>query len=107
LELAGKHRILQVGFQSENKKDKTLFFDFDRLSDGQKVLLILHTLLVCLQDMGNTLMMDEPENYVALAEIQPWLMELSDVCGVTIPKFNISQHPEIIDFLSGEKAVNS
>jgi len=105
LELAGKHRILQVGFRSEKKGDKTLFFDFDRLSDGQKVLFILHTLLVYLQEMGNTLMMDEPENYVALREIQPWLMELSDVCGVKIPQIIIiSHHPELIDYFGVEKS---
>jgi len=105
LELAGKHRILQVGFRGEKKGDKTLFFDFDRLSDGQKVLFILHTLLVYLQEMGNTLMMDEPENYIALAEIQPWLMELSDVCGVKIPQIIIiSHHPELIDYFGVEKS---
>ena len=50
-------------------------------------------------------MMDEPENYVALREIQPWLMELSDVCGVKIPQIIIiSHHPELIDYFGVEKS---
>ncbi len=104
LETAGKHRVLKVGFKSSEKKSKTFFFDLSRLSDGQRVLLILHMLLVSLKDMGHTLMLDEPENYVALAEIQPWLMELSDACGVSIPQIVIiSHHPELIDYFGVDK----
>ena len=104
LETAGKHRMLKVGFHDGDKQAKTIFFDFDRLSDGQRVLLILHMLLISLKDMGHTLMLDEPENYVALAEIQPWLMELSDASGVSIPQIIIiSHHPELIDYFGAEK----
>jgi len=99
LEMAGKHRVLKVGLKSSEKESKTYFFDLSQLSDGQRVLLILHTLLVSSKGMGHTLMLDEPENYVALAEIQPWLMEMSDVCGVSIPQVVIiSHHPELIDY---------
>lgn len=105
LETAGKHKILKVGFRSKDKKSKVVFFDFDRLSDGQRVLLILHLLLISLKDMGHTLMLDEPENYVALAEIQPWLTELSDACGVSIPQIIIiSHHPELIDYFGVDRS---
>jgi ATPase subunit of ABC transporter with duplicated ATPase domains len=104
LETAGKHRVLKVGFKNSEKRSKTYFFDLSQLSDGQRVLLILHMLLVSLKDMGHTLMLDEPENYVALAEIQPWLMELSDACGVSIPQIIIiSHHPELIDYFGVDK----
>ncbi|MCB5271382.1 MAG: AAA family ATPase [Candidatus Cloacimonetes bacterium] len=104
LETAGKSRTLKVGFRSEDKSQKTEYFDFDRISDGQRVLIVLHLLLVGLKDMGHTLMLDEPENYVALAEIQPWLMELGDACGVSIPQIIIiSHHPELIDYFGAEK----
>ena len=105
LEKAGKHRVLKVGFKSSEKEAKPYFFDLSQLSDGQRVLLILHMLLISLQDMGHTLMLDEPENYVALAEIQPWLMELSDACGGSIPQIVIiSHHPELIDYFGIEKS---
>jgi len=104
LETAGKSKNLKVGFRSDDDSQKTEYFDFDRISDGQRVLIVLHLLLVGLKDMGHTLMLDEPENYVALAEIQPWLMELSDACGVSIPQIiMISHHPELIDYFGAEK----
>ncbi len=104
LEKSGKSKNMKVGFRSADKSLKTQFFDLDRISDGQRVLIVLHMLLVGLKDMGHTLMLDEPENYVALAEIQPWLMELSDACGVSIPQIIIiSHHPELIDYFGVEK----
>ena len=104
LEKAGKNKNLKVGFRSEDNPQKTEFFDFDRLSDGQRILVVLHMLLVGLKDTGHTLMLDEPENYVALAEIQPWLMHLSDACGISIPQIIIiSHHPELIDYFGAEK----
>lgn len=104
LENVGKSKNLKVGFRSEDKTKKTQFFDFNHISDGQRVLIVLHMLLIGLKDMGHTLMLDEPENYVALAEIQPWLMELSDACGVSIPQIIIiSHHPELIDYFGVEK----
>ncbi len=104
LETAGKHRVLKVGFKNSEEGSKTYFFDLSQLSDGQRILLILHMLLISLKGMGHTLMLDEPENYVALAEIQPWLMELSDACGTSIPQIIlISHHPELIDYFGVEK----
>ncbi len=45
-------------------------------------------------------MLDEPDNYVPLREIQPWLMTLVDVCEETSSKAIIcSHHPEVIDYL--------
>jgi len=99
-ETAGKHKILNVGFRKSDNDSDVKYFDFERLSDGQKVLIILHTFLISLRDLGYTLMLDEPENYLALAEIQPWLIELFDICGERIPQvILISHHPEMIDYL--------
>jgi len=103
LEQAGRHRILKVGFTSEKEGDSPIFFDFERLSDGQRVMIVLYALLYGLQDLGHTVLIDEPENYVALPEIQPWLMELNDACGDTFTQvILISHHPELIDYLGPE-----
>lgn len=103
LEQAGKHRILKVGFGGDDKKTSPIFFDFEQLSDGQRVLIVLYSLLSGLQGMGHTIFLDEPENYVSLPEIQPWLMELSDVCGEDFTQaVIISHHPELIDYLGPE-----
>ena len=38
------------------------------------------------------------------AEVQPWLQELSDLCGESLLQAVIcSDHPEIVDYLGGDK----
>jgi predicted ATPase len=103
LEQAGKQRILKVGFSKENDTSSPIYFDFEQLSDGQRVLIVLYTLLLDLSETGHTLLLDEPENYVALPEIQPWLMKLQDACGKGVTQaIIISHHPELIDYLGPE-----
>ena len=39
---------------------------------------------------------------MALAQIQPWLMELADNCGDAVPQAVLcSHHPELMDYLGG------
>jgi len=49
---------------------------------------------------GNAPRSDEPENFLALPEIQPWLLQLYDSCseGKT-QALLISHHPELINYL--------
>jgi ABC-type cobalamin/Fe3+-siderophores transport system ATPase subunit len=47
------------------------------LSDGQKALFVLYSLLANIPD-GSTLIIDEPENYLAPGELQPWLDAVND-----------------------------
>ncbi len=107
LEAIGNSKKLKVGFASEDNPKKTQFFDFDRISDGQRVLIVLYTLIIGLKDLDITLVLDEPVNFVALAEIQPWLFELSDTCGHRDPQDHsrgiaqtiiASHHPELMDY---------
>jgi len=66
-------------------------------------MIVLYSLLLGLQDLGHTVFIDEPENYVALPEIQPWLMELNDACADSFTQvILISHHPELIDYLGPE-----
>lgn len=103
LEQAGKQRILKVGFVDEAQDARQVYFEFEHLSDGQRVMIVLYSLLLGLQDLGHTVFLDEPENYVSLSEIQPWLMELNDACGGGFPQaVLISHHPEVIDYLGPE-----
>ena len=77
-----------------------LSYTFKELSDGQRVLIVLYTLLYGLDDRGAYLFIDEPENFVALREIQPWLMSLYDRAGGPVKQaVLISHHPELIDYL--------
>ena len=79
---------------------------FDEISDGQRALIVLYGLIILVRDQGYTLFLDEPENYVALREIQPWLICLNDASGETLPQAVISSHhPELIDYLGYENGI--
>jgi energy-coupling factor transporter ATP-binding protein EcfA2 len=84
--------------------DSTPFqIELDQVSDGQRALIVLYALLHFTAGQGGTLLLDEPDNYLALSEIQPWLMALSDACGDTVSQAVLcSHHPELIDYLGGE-----
>lgn len=86
-------------------------YSFDQLSDGQRALIVLYSLVFAtVPDSGSqddslsiprTLFFDEPDNYVTLPELQPWLAELEDGAGDELPQMVlISHHPEAIDFLA-------
>ena len=92
----------QVGAKSGVKYDLRI----DEMSDGQRALMVLYGLIHLTRGQGYTLLIDEPENYVALREIQPWLMSLEDACGDTLPQVVIaSHHPELIDHLGRENGI--
>ena len=79
---------------------------FDEISDGQRALIVLYGLITLARDQGYSLLIDEPENYVALREIQPWLMCLNDATGDAFPQaVVISHHPELIDYLGYERGI--
>jgi predicted ATPase len=78
----------------------------DEISDGQRALIALYSLIRLAAGQGYTLWLDEPDNYLALAEIQPWLIELADACGEQVPQAVLcSHHPELIDYLAGDRGV--
>lgn len=80
--------------------DKKTAYRFDELSDGQRCLIALETLFHCTPP-GTTLCIDEPENYLALPEIQPWLLAMEERCTEgTAQLLAISHHPEYINLLA-------
>ena len=58
-----------------NQSEYTL--ELDELSDGQRVLFALYTILGNVPD-GSTIILDEPENFLAPSELQPWLFAIDD-----------------------------
>lgn len=78
----------------------------DEISDGQRALIALYSLVCLAAGQGHTLFLDEPDNYLALAEIQPWIIQVADACGTTLPQAVFcSHHPELIDYLGGDCGV--
>lgn len=76
------------------------------LSEGQRALIALYVLLFCALPEGATLLIDEPDNFLALAEIQPWLLQLLDrVDEQHAQVIMISHHPEILNQLAAQGGV--
>jgi predicted ATPase len=96
-------RALMVRFEHQNQEYE---LRLDELSDGQRALVALYALVHLTAGQGYTLVLDEPDNYLALPEIQPWLMELNDACGKTLCQAVLcSHHPELIDYLGPDRGV--
>ena len=76
--------------------------DFADLSDGQKQLCALYFLRHATLQPGRFVFFDEPDNYVALREIQPWLSEVVELAlaenGPQV--WFASHHPEILNQLA-------
>jgi predicted ATPase len=96
-------RALMVALEEHGERYE---LRLDELSDGQRALIALYSLVRLAAGQGYTLFLDEPENYLALTEIQPWLIELVDACGTEVPQAVIcSHHPELIDYLGADQGL--
>lgn len=98
VEAGERHRVLKASFSGGNGDHD---YRFNELSDGQRVLIALYTLIYYARSEDYTLCIDEPENFVALPEIQPWLITLYDFCSDgELQALLVSHHPELIDYLA-------
>ena len=94
-------RTLKARFETlvrEGEPRQSFQLGFQELSDGQRALVALYTLLHMTKRQTTTLCLDEPDNFAALAEIQPLIFEFCDVADENGPQVIFaSHHPEIID----------
>ena len=103
----GSVRALSARFGSSDDGSRFSFtVGFEELSEGQRVLICLYAILHFLIRDSVCLFLDEPENFIALPEIQPWLMELQDFISerggqVTL----VSHNPELINYLAVDMGV--
>lgn len=73
-------------------------FGFNELSEGQRCLICLYTILHFVLAHGGTVILDEPDNFVSLREIQPWLNSVSELVDEGRGQvLLISHHPELIN----------
>ena len=63
--------------KSKGGKDAP-FFRFDELSDGQRALIVLYSVLHFAVGQGATVCIDEPENFVALRDLQPFMLSIEE-----------------------------
>lgn len=96
-------RALMVMFDQFNQRYE---LRLNEISDGQRALIALYSLVRLAAGQGYTLFLDEPDNYLALTEIQPWIIGLADACGGDVPQAVLcSHHPELIDYLGGDRGL--
>jgi ABC-type cobalamin/Fe3+-siderophores transport system ATPase subunit len=101
---AGESKLLKLEFTSADKH--TVAYKFSEISAGQKALIILYTLLYCSPKTDYTLCIDEPENFLALPEIQPWLHKFYRQCEENGGQgILISHHPQLINYLANDKGI--
>jgi len=94
-----QQRLLKLSFAKTGSH--SIEYTFSELSDGQRALIALYTLIYATRNEDYTLCIDEPENFLALPEIQPWLTQLYDFCNDNdVQALLISHHPELIDYLA-------
>jgi predicted ATPase len=96
LENVGQNvRLLVAEFSKEHTP---INVGFNQLSEGQRNLISLYTILHFVIAKGGTVILDEPDNFISLREIQPWLMAVDDAIedhgGQALI---ISHHPELIN----------
>jgi len=88
---------------SQSNGGAIVTFNWKELSDGQRVLIALYALLHGAVGADQTLVIDEPENFVALSEIQPWLVAVVDkVRSERGQVILISHHPEVHNYLAND-----
>jgi predicted ATPase len=84
-------KALELAFEEEDLL-------FGQLSDGEKMLIGLYLVHTVLRT-GNvtTVLIDEPDNFVSLQEIQPWLLSISELIDNRQQVLIISHNSEILD----------
>lgn len=88
-------KALQLRFESEAGRPTLLYFD--RLSDGERALIGLYMVQATLATgAAITVFLDEPDNFVGLPELQPWLLSMRELLDQNHQLVLISHHPEIL-----------
>ena len=64
----------------------------------------MYCLVFLSKSRRTSLFLDEPDNYLAPREIQPWLAAVAEHCGDTLEQaVVVSHHPVTIDYMAGAK----
>lgn len=90
-------KTLQLRFDSEQGRNAGLY-SFQQLSDGEKALLALYMIRAALEyGRANVVFIDEPDNYVGLPELQPWVLAMRELLDEDHQAILISHHPEVLN----------
>ena len=102
LEDAGeRRREIKVRLSTPNAEsgDRAEYL-LSELSEGQRVLVGLYAVLHFATKRGATVCFDEPDNFIALKEVQPWLSRMLDRVDDDVDAAQVliaSHHPELLN----------
>jgi len=95
-------KALQLFFGGTNGGNPAGIF-FHQMSDGEKALIGLYMVRAALASgAAQTVLIDEPDNYVGLPELQPWVLSLREVLDGNHQAILITHHPEILSSAGSE-----
>jgi len=104
LEDAGERRReikVRMSFSENGNSEKSdQEFLLGELSDGQRVLIGLYAVLHFALKRDATVCFDEPDNFIALREVQPWLARVIDRTEddeSPAQALIVSHHPELLN----------
>ncbi|WP_437960634.1 AAA family ATPase [Sorangium sp. So ce119] len=104
MQTAGRTKVLVAKFGYPGGEAYEL--DFDALSDGQRTLIALYVLLHAGMQHATVLCLDEPDNFVSISEIQPFLVALADVSDESGQQVLLISHSsEVIDYVGASEAI--
>jgi energy-coupling factor transporter ATP-binding protein EcfA2 len=88
-------KALQLRFEPDGSNPVLLFFD--QLSDGERALVALYMVQAVVETgAAQTVLIDEPDNFVGLPELQPWVLSMRELLDDEHQVIMISHHPEIL-----------
>ena len=100
---AGDRKLLLVDFSREDGGSYSL--PFNQLSEGHRTLSMLYAIVYGMVGSASVLCFDEPENFISLPEVQPWLQCVRDLVEERSGQvLLVSHHPEVIDYLAADSA---
>jgi AAA15 family ATPase/GTPase len=89
-------RKLRAEFTSP--ANKRVSYSISELSEGQRCLISLYMILHFSIERGDTVFIDEPDNFIALREIQPWLLSAEEAVEEKSGQLIlVSHHPETLN----------
>ncbi|HVX14779.1 MAG TPA: AAA family ATPase [Pirellulales bacterium] len=89
-------KALQLRFDSGKGGQSTVLF-MEQLSDGERGLVGLYMVRAAIETgAARTILLDEPDNFVGLPELQPWVLSMRELLDDEHQLILISHHPEIL-----------
>jgi len=98
-----EHGVRNLTAEFISTGGKKVSYSLSELSTGQRYLIGLYMILHFAVSLGHTVFIDEPDNFISLREIQPWLLAAEEaVENANGQLILISHNPETLNYWARE-----